>query len=172
MRFDLGKMRKDQTTSFLQKKKCHFFSDYLSIVGFAVIVFGLRQISRLQLFPASAAEMAESPTNKKTSSSSMIPDWTQLPEELLEFISEKLDNCFEVVHARSVCCSWRSSMPFPCSLLRPRYSLPMFPSKKVGLCSLEKLPFVLFRVPTPDADDADIASASVYFIGGISRDDC
>ncbi|CAA7047920.1 unnamed protein product [Microthlaspi erraticum] len=79
----------------------NFFSDYLSIVGFVVIVFGLRQ-----LFPASAAEMAARATNKMTSPSSwMILDWTQLPEELLQVISENLDNCFDVVHARSVCSS-------------------------------------------------------------------
>ncbi|CAA7032987.1 unnamed protein product [Microthlaspi erraticum] len=116
--------------------------------------------------------MAEPATNNKTSPSSlMIPDWTQLPEELLEFLTEKLDSCFDVVHARSVCRAWRSTMPFPCSLLRPSYSLPMLPNKNVGLCSLEKVPLVFFRVPTRDGDDGDTASASVYFIGGISRDD-
>ncbi|CAA7032982.1 unnamed protein product [Microthlaspi erraticum] len=108
--------------------------------------------------------MAEPATKKKTSSSSMIPDWTKLPEELLELITEKLNNCFDVVHARSVCSSWRSTFPFPCSLLSASYSLPTYPIEKVGLCSLEKIPLLLFRVPAA-------RSASEFYVGGISRRD-
>ncbi|KAG7588777.1 F-box-like domain superfamily [Arabidopsis suecica] len=33
----------------------------------------------------------------------MIPNWSQLPEELLHLISKNLENCFDVVHAQSVC---------------------------------------------------------------------
>ncbi|KAL0670435.1 hypothetical protein Bca4012_033139 [Brassica carinata] len=66
------------------------------------------------------------PTSEKeassSSSSSMVPDWTQLPEELLHIITGKLEHCFNVIHARSVCTSWRSTFPFPHSLLRPRHS--------------------------------------------------
>ncbi|CAA7032986.1 unnamed protein product [Microthlaspi erraticum] len=111
--------------------------------------------------------MAESATKKTSASMMMMPDWTQLPEEILEFISEKLDNCFQVIHARSVCSFWRSTIPFPCSLLRPSYSLPTYPIEKVGLCSLEKIPMFLFRVRTLD----DAASASVFFLGRIGRRD-
>ncbi|VVB08922.1 unnamed protein product [Arabis nemorensis] len=68
------------------------------------------------------------PTKKKTSS--MKPDWTQCPEELLQVISEHLDNCFDVVHARSVCTLWRSAFPFPSSLIPPSYSLPTYPIEK------------------------------------------
>ncbi|CAA7013911.1 unnamed protein product [Microthlaspi erraticum] len=95
-----------------------------------------------------------------------VPDWTQLPEELLEFISEKLDNCFDVIHARSVCSLWRSTMPFPCSLLSPRYSLISFASLPYK-CSatLKKIPLFLFRVLTLSG------SASEYFLGGIGRRD-
>ena len=97
----------------------------------------------------------------------MMPDWTQLPEELLHIITEKLDNCFNVIHARSVCTSWRSTFPFPDCLLRPSYSLPAFgefPYVSEDLCTLEKVPLFLFRVQTP----AD--SPSEYFLGGVGRD--
>ncbi|ESQ46456.1 hypothetical protein EUTSA_v10000613mg [Eutrema salsugineum] len=95
----------------------------------------------------------------------MIPDWTQLPQELLHIIKEKLENCFDVVHARSVCTSWRSTFPFPASLLRQSYSLPLYPIEMESLCSLEKIPFFLCRVPTA------AESASEYFLGGICRDE-
>ncbi|KAG7567869.1 hypothetical protein ISN45_Aa04g007050 [Arabidopsis thaliana x Arabidopsis arenosa] len=68
-----------------------------------------------------------------------MPDWSQLPEELLFIISTYLEeNCFDVVHARSGCTSWRSSFPFPSSLLRTSYSLPSFakfPRKSKGFCT-------------------------------------
>ncbi|KAG7567514.1 F-box domain [Arabidopsis thaliana x Arabidopsis arenosa] len=111
--------------------------------------------------------MAESETTKKTSTSSIMPDWSLLPEELLHIIIDRLDNCFNVVHARSVCRSWRSTFPFPSCLLRPSYSLPMFTHfrrKSKDLFTLEKIPLFLFRVPTLDADVAE------YFMGGIGRD--
>ncbi|KAF3551747.1 hypothetical protein DY000_02006188 [Brassica cretica] len=41
-------------------------------------------------------------------SPSSVPDWSLLPEELLHIISKNLDECFDVVHARSVCTLWRS----------------------------------------------------------------
>ncbi|KAH0912720.1 hypothetical protein HID58_036041 [Brassica napus] len=71
---------------------------------------------------SSAANTSEPSTKKKPS---MIPDWSLLPGELLDVIPKNLDNCFDVLHARSVCTSWRSSFPFPNRLLtRPTYSLP------------------------------------------------
>ncbi|KAG7567865.1 F-box domain [Arabidopsis thaliana x Arabidopsis arenosa] len=98
-----------------------------------------------------------------------MPDWSLLPEELLQLISKHLqDYCFDVVHARSVCTLWRSLFPFPSSLLRPSYSLPSFakfPRKSKGFCTLKKVPLFLFRVRAPHAD------ASEYFLGGIGRDD-
>ncbi|CAA7033098.1 unnamed protein product [Microthlaspi erraticum] len=117
--------------------------------------------------------MAESVAKKRTSaSSSMMPDWTKLPEELFEVISEKLNNCFDVVHARSVCSLWRSTMPFPCSLLRPSYSLPSFtevPHESKGFCTIKKIPLFFFIVrPTLAAGDSPSES---YFYGGIGRRD-
>ncbi|CAH8349941.1 unnamed protein product [Eruca vesicaria subsp. sativa] len=95
-----------------------------------------------------------------------MPDWSLLPEELIHFISLNHDNCFDVVHARSVCTSWRSTFPFSACLLRPSYSLPTFaqyPRENERLCILEKFPLFLFRVKSPQG------AASEYFLGGISR---
>ncbi|WZY69234.1 hypothetical protein YC2023_001474 [Brassica napus] len=41
-------------------------------------------------------------------SPSSVPDWSFLPEELLHIISKNLDDCFDVVHAHSVCTLYRS----------------------------------------------------------------
>ncbi|PNY04261.1 F-box family protein [Trifolium pratense] len=41
----------------------------------------------------------------------MAADWTQLPKDLLQFISEKLNSEFYQLRFRSVCSSWRSSVP-------------------------------------------------------------
>ncbi|XP_010431591.1 PREDICTED: F-box/kelch-repeat protein At2g24250-like [Camelina sativa] len=99
--------------------------------------------------------------------SSIMPDWSQLPEELLHLISTHLeDYCFDLVHARSVCTSWRSTFPFPSSLLRPRYSLPHFPLESKDLCTLEKVPLFLFRVRTPPAAELPYEC----FLGAIGRD--
>ncbi|EOA29274.1 hypothetical protein CARUB_v10025549mg [Capsella rubella] len=97
----------------------------------------------------------------------MLPDWSLLPEELLQIVSTNVEDCFDVVHARSVCNSWRSSFPFPSCLLRPSYSLPTFDEltlESKDLCTLEKVPLFLFRVQAPTV-------ASEYFLGGIGRDD-
>ena len=81
--------------------------------------------------------------------SSMMPDWSLLPEELLHFISQNVENCFDGVHGRSVCTSWRSNIPFPSCLLRTSYSLPtfaQFPVENKGSCTLEKIPLCCFYV--------------------------
>ncbi|KAG7567516.1 F-box-like domain superfamily [Arabidopsis thaliana x Arabidopsis arenosa] len=113
-------------------------------------------------------------TNKKKISSSIMPDWSQLPEELLHLISKNLENyCFDVVHARSVCTSWRSAFPFPSTLLRTSYGLPdlsLYPSKSKDLCTLEKVPLFLFRVLTPDVADV-LSPFEYFFLGGIDQDE-
>ncbi|KAG7567610.1 hypothetical protein ISN45_Aa04g004640 [Arabidopsis thaliana x Arabidopsis arenosa] len=110
-------------------------------------------------------------TRKKTSSSSSkLPEWSLLPEELLQIVSKNVENCFDVVHARSVCNSWRSLFTFPSCLLRPSYSLPSFDEftlESKDLCTLEKVPLFVFRVKTPAAS----TSPFEYFLGGIGRDD-
>ncbi|KAJ0260363.1 hypothetical protein HA466_0065760 [Hirschfeldia incana] len=113
----------------------------------------------------SATEMKTS----STSSASVIPDWSRLPEELLNIVSKNVEDCFDIIHARSVCNFWRSTFPSPCILSRPSYSLPSFanfPSASKDLCTLERTPLFLFRVQTPPP-----ASASEYFLGGIGRDE-
>ncbi|KAG7567858.1 F-box domain [Arabidopsis thaliana x Arabidopsis arenosa] len=114
--------------------------------------------------------MAKPARNKKISS--IMPNWSQLPDELLNLIFKNLeDYCFDVLHARSVCRSWRSTFPFPCCLLRPSYSLPTFadfPFVIEDLCTLEKVPLFLFRLRAPAASTALL---SEYFLGGIGRDE-
>ncbi|CAH2061191.1 unnamed protein product, partial [Thlaspi arvense] len=129
------------------------------------------------------------PTEKKTSSTmldcSLLPDslspsssakmakpameLLQLPEELLQIIKDKLKDSFDVIHARSVCCPWRSIFPFPSCLLRTSYSLPSiaakFPRKSRGSCTVEKFPMFVFRVRSPDN-----ALPSEFFMGGVGQD--
>ncbi|KAG7567611.1 F-box domain [Arabidopsis thaliana x Arabidopsis arenosa] len=106
--------------------------------------------------------------------SSKMPDWSQLPVELLHLIPKNLedeDYCFDVVHARSVFRSWRSLFPFPSYLLRQSYSLPSFadfPLENKDLCTLKKVPLFLFRLRAPPASAALL---SKYFLGGIGRDE-
>ncbi|CAH8363736.1 unnamed protein product [Eruca vesicaria subsp. sativa] len=109
------------------------------------------------------------PARKKKNPSMTIPDWTLLPGELLHVISTKLHNCFDVLHARSVCTSWRSSFPFPeHRLTRPTHSLPSFaefPYESDDFCTLEKVPIFLFRAKTRPI------LPSLYFIGGVIKDE-
>ncbi|XP_010417235.1 PREDICTED: F-box/kelch-repeat protein At1g64840-like [Camelina sativa] len=118
-------------------------------------------VSKLQLSPSPSA--TKDLTLSKT-------DWSFLPEELLLTISTLLNNCFDVVHARSVCNTWRSAFPFPSSLLRPSYSLPKlveFTLESKDSCTLEKVPLFLFRV----VKTRDAVSPSAYVMGGIGRRD-
>ncbi|KAF8053057.1 hypothetical protein N665_1469s0008 [Sinapis alba] len=115
--------------------------------------------------------MEESSTEKKRSSP-LLPDWSELPKDLLGMISDNVEDCFDVVHARSVCTSWRSTFPFPSCLLRPNYSLPTFnelsleTNEEGGSYTLGKIPYFLFRVQALAA-----GSPSEYFFGGIGRDE-
>lgn len=99
-----------------------------------------------------------------------IPDWSLLPGELLDVISKNLHNCFDVLHSRSVCTTWRSSFPFPDrQLTRPSYtSLPSFAdlpyeSDDDEFCTLEKVPVFLFRAKTR------AVLPSLFFLGGLVR---
>ncbi|CAH2061185.1 unnamed protein product [Thlaspi arvense] len=113
-------------------------------------------------------EMAE-PARKKNTPL-LILDWTKLPEEILELISEKL-GYFNVVHVRSVCRSWRKIFPLPSCLVLQTFSLPTYPIEKVGVCSVEKIPIFLFKVQRAPADSATSA-LSTYYVGAINRDEC
>ncbi|CAH8337194.1 unnamed protein product [Eruca vesicaria subsp. sativa] len=102
-----------------------------------------------------------------------MTDWSLLPEDLLHVISMHLDNSFQLVHARSVCRSWRSTFPLPSCLLRQSYVLPTFgfddlPDESNVLCTLTKVPLFFFRVRAPPVDSS---SAYVYFLGGVGQDD-
>ncbi|EOA28686.1 hypothetical protein CARUB_v10024912mg [Capsella rubella] len=97
--------------------------------------------------------MAAPETKKKISTSLIMPDWSQLPDELLPLISTHLEECFfDVIHARSVCSLWRSAFPYPTSIIRQSYSLPTVRSESNNFCTLEKVPLFLFRVRAPHYD--------------------
>ncbi|CAH8263657.1 unnamed protein product [Arabidopsis lyrata] len=114
------------------------------------------------LFPSPSAKMKQPAPKKHTLS---MPDWSLLPEDLLQLISKHLeDYCFDVVHARSVCSSWRSSFPFPSSLYA-QVTLK-FPRKSKGFCTIKKVPLFLFRVQAPAAA---AASPSEFLLGGINQ---
>ncbi|XP_010429460.1 PREDICTED: F-box/kelch-repeat protein At1g64840-like [Camelina sativa] len=120
----------------------------------------------LEELPQSSNSVAEKPATKEQTLSKL--DWSRLPEELLHIISENLEDCFDVIHARSVCQPWRSIFPFPSCLLGTSYSLPSFskfPRKSKGFCTLEKFPMFLFRVLAPA-----VGLPSEFFVGGINRD--
>ncbi|XP_033145265.1 F-box/kelch-repeat protein At2g24250-like [Brassica rapa] len=147
-------------------------------------------------FPSSSANMSEPPSEKKaslSSSSSMVPDWTQLPEELLHIIKDKLEHCFNVIHARSVCTSCLLLLPEEllhvisknlddcfdvvharavCTLWRSILPFPSYLSRpsyslptldNKGSWTLEKIPLFLFK---PRAAES---ASSEYFLGGIGR---
>ncbi|XP_058752454.1 F-box protein SKIP23-like [Vicia villosa] len=42
-----------------------------------------------------------------------MADWSQLPKDLLQLISQKLNNHFYILRFRSVCSTWRLSIPKP-----------------------------------------------------------
>ncbi|CAA7013908.1 unnamed protein product [Microthlaspi erraticum] len=110
--------------------------------------------------------MAQRATKEETLS---MPDWTLLPEDLLHVVSTHLENFFDIVQARSVCSSWRSTFAFPACLLRPSYCLPSFaefPCVSKDLC-IQKIPLFLFMVQTSPAASELLCE---FFLGEIGRD--
>ncbi|KAG2277938.1 hypothetical protein Bca52824_060493 [Brassica carinata] len=78
-----------------------------------------------------------------------MADWSLLPKDLLELISGRSQTCFEIVHFRSVCSSWRSAIP------RPSYRLGL------GLTAFYLIAVFLFRFQTPFGTD--------YLLIGVSE---
>ncbi|MCH98677.1 F-box protein, partial [Trifolium medium] len=74
------------------------------------------------------------------------PDWSQLPTELLQLISQKLNSEFYLLRFRSVCSTWRSSIPnYP-----PNHHLPFKLPVPIGndsICYLVKHN-IFFMKPT------------------------
>ncbi|KAL1221454.1 F-box/kelch-repeat protein [Cardamine amara subsp. amara] len=117
-------------------------------------------VSKLQPSPS------PSPSGTKENTLSM-PDWSYLPEDLLHIISKKLEDeedCFNVIHARSVCHTWRSTFAFPSCLLRQSYSFPPIVDYQSNeFPTLEKIPLFLFRVRA--------VSPSFYYMGVLCQDE-
>ncbi|XP_009112500.1 putative F-box protein At2g16290 [Brassica rapa] len=88
-----------------------------------------------------------------------MADWSLLPKDLLELISGRSQTCFEIVHFRSVCSSWRSAIPRPSyrlglglnSLLTVFNHEPRFESHTQ--CILKRIAVFLFRFQTPFGTD-------------------
>jgi hypothetical protein len=78
----------------------------------------------------------------------MAVDWSQLPKELVRSISEKLNNNeVYLIRTRSVCSSWRSSIP------KPRYHLtfnlpPFSDSTNTTIRHLSKQTIFLIKPPS------------------------
>ncbi|XP_058762301.1 F-box protein SKIP23-like [Vicia villosa] len=83
-----------------------------------------------------------------------MADWTMLPKELLQLISEKLNSEFYRIRFRSVCSTWRFSIPKPYNPF-PFY-LPQFPdsssssiySRDSDIHKLDKHNIFILKPPT------------------------
>ncbi|XP_058762299.1 F-box protein SKIP23-like [Vicia villosa] len=76
-----------------------------------------------------------------------MADWTMLPKELLQLISEKLNSQFYLIRFRSVCSSWRFSIPKPHNLFP--FNLPQFSdSNDSDIHKLFKDSIFLIKPPT------------------------
>nr|CAB3477118.1 unnamed protein product [Digitaria exilis] len=83
-----------------------------------------------------------------------LPDWTSLPQELLESIAKRLASGHDAASFRSACSPWRAAVPFA-TTLGPLLLLPLRPdSDTVSFHSVSEkqtfsltLPFVLGKVP-------------------------
>ncbi|XP_048625449.1 putative F-box protein At2g16290 [Brassica napus] len=93
-----------------------------------------------------------------------MADWSLLPKDLLELISGRSQTCFEIVHFRSVCSSWRSAIPRPSYRLGLGLNslLPVFNHKPwFKQCILKRIAVFLFRFQTPFGTD--------YLLIGVSE---
>ncbi|KAK2386316.1 F-box protein SKIP23 [Trifolium repens] len=84
-------------------------------------------------------------------------EWSELPKELLNLISERIDNEIDLIHFRSVCSSWRSSSSIPNHRINTLpFKLPLlgyYGDNKVSdpLCYLSKRIIFLIK-PSPQQD--------------------
>ncbi|KAF3502662.1 hypothetical protein F2Q69_00040414 [Brassica cretica] len=93
-----------------------------------------------------------------------MADWSLLSKDLLELISGRSQTCFEIVHFRSVCSSWRSAIPRPSYRLGLGLNslLPVFNHKPwFKQCILKRIAVFLFRFQTPFGTD--------YLLIGVSE---
>ncbi|MBA0706479.1 hypothetical protein Golax_018585 [Gossypium laxum] len=82
-----------------------------------------------------------------------MADWSQLPQELLVLIAERLEARFDVVRFRSVCCSWRSSVPPKIYPFHPTYLRTR--GRLVGsLSHITRYTFYLLRSSRGDETEA------------------
>ncbi|KAK2386300.1 hypothetical protein QL285_060213 [Trifolium repens] len=79
-----------------------------------------------------------------------MADWSQLPTELLQLISEKINSEFYLLRFRSVCSTWRrSSIPnFPHNNPLSFKLPPLFLDNNGGICYLVKHTIFLIKPTT------------------------
>ncbi|XP_058752467.1 uncharacterized protein LOC131625642 [Vicia villosa] len=68
-------------------------------------------------------------------------DWSQLPKDLLQLISQKLNSDFYILRFRSLCSSWRLSIP------KPHNHFPLKLSHYSGHCKLYNHNIFLIKPP-------------------------
>lgn len=74
-------------------------------------------------------------------------DWSDLPVELLSSIGKYIQDRIGVVRFRSVCASWRSSIPPPCDILPP-LPLPLpYPTRSARRAYVSHRTYYRFKLP-------------------------
>jgi hypothetical protein len=94
-----------------------------------------------------------------------MADWSQLPTELLQLISQKLNTEFYLLRFRSVCSTWRSSIPnFPRNTHLPFKLPPLYPDND-GICYLVKHTIFLIKPSTIPKQHQQILQPRLIRIG-------
>ncbi|KAK2440334.1 hypothetical protein QL285_011757 [Trifolium repens] len=85
-------------------------------------------------------------------------DWSELPKDLLDLISERIDNEIDLIRFRSICSTWRSStIPIHRHILPFKFPLPKLPfaidsinNSDTSFCYLSKRSLFLIKPPQQD----------------------
>ncbi|KAK2386301.1 F-box protein SKIP23 [Trifolium repens] len=78
-----------------------------------------------------------------------MADWSQLPKDLLQLISQRLNSEVYLIRFRSVCSSWRQSSVPNCHHNHLPSKLPHFPTDEINnVCDLSKQSIFLIKPPT------------------------
>ncbi|CAJ2639142.1 unnamed protein product [Trifolium pratense] len=122
----------------------------------------------------------------------VVADWSQLPKDLLNLISERIDNKFDFIRFRSVCSSWRSfsipnhhhiSLPFKFPNLKYKRNIFLIKAPQQqdetlirpwlirvtqnssGKIKLYESPLISFELPSTFSFSIDLYKSSVHNLG-------
>lgn len=87
-----------------------------------------------------------------------LVQWSDLPKELLPIIGKSLETSVDVLRFRSVCNSWRSSLP-PFSEISPRLPLT-FPWVRSGVLQAFVSQSTIYRLEPPPDDNPSSSTSS------------